>query len=121
MAEFLGIFSGVRFPHHIGDRITRDEVHHQKDNERHTEQCWDQEQQATQEIFSHSVPVLGSVEDSLIIVTRPQPQGATQMERRNAPQTLTGLYPLREWQQSTGVWGGSTCVCCISPPPARSP
>src|SRR5262245_38040802 len=88
MSEFLGVFSGVRFPHHIGDRITRDEVHHQKDNKRHTEQGWDQEQQATQEIFSHSVPVLGSVEESLIIVTRPQSQGATQMERRNAPQTL---------------------------------
>src|SRR5215211_6049131 len=91
MSEFLRIFSGVGFPHHIGDRITRDEVHHQKDDECHPKQRWDQEQQATQEIFSHSMPVLDYVDTSLIIVTLPQYQGATQMERRNAPQALAGL------------------------------
>jgi hypothetical protein len=45
-------------------------VHHQKDDECHTEQRWDQEQQATQEIFSHSMPVLGRYK-SLFIVTLP--------------------------------------------------
>jgi hypothetical protein len=43
MPQFLGIFSGVRFPHHIGNRITRNKAHHQKNDERHTEQRWDQE------------------------------------------------------------------------------
>src|SRR5262249_7836335 len=85
------------------------------DDERHTEQRWDQEQQATQEIFSHGVPVLGSVEASLIIVTLSQYQDATQMERRNAPQTPAGLYPLWEWQQSIVVWVGSQCTCCTVP------
>jgi hypothetical protein len=46
-----------------------------KNDERHTEQRWDQEQQATQEIFSHSMPVLGRDEKSLIIVTLPSYQG----------------------------------------------
>src|SRR6516225_6255916 len=91
MSEFQGIFRGVRFPHHVGDRITRDEVHHQKDDERHTEQRWDQEQQATQEIFSHSVPVLGLYYALLIIVTLSQYKGATQMELHSAPQIPAGL------------------------------
>jgi len=59
MSQFLGVISRVRFAHHIGDGITRDEVHHQKDDERHPEQRWDQEQQATQEIFAHGMPILG--------------------------------------------------------------
>src|SRR5215468_10222236 len=65
MSKFLSVFRGVRFPHHVGDRITRDEAHHQKDDECHPKQCGDQEQQATQEIFSHSVPVLGRYYESL--------------------------------------------------------
>src|SRR5574341_912706 len=58
MAHLLGVFGGVRFPHHIGDGITGDEVHHQKDDERDAKQRRDQEQQAPQEIFAHSVPIL---------------------------------------------------------------
>src|SRR5262249_47021127 len=65
MSQLLGIYAGAGFAHHVGDGIARNEVHHQKDDERDTEQRGDQEQQATQEIFAHSMPILGQ-ENSLL-------------------------------------------------------